>query len=62
MKKVWVHASFKLVDPEHKRPDHRRVIMFSAITPIDELNDSLKKIEELIIDGYVISEMWVTSA
>jgi len=62
MSKVWVHARFILVDPEHKRPDRRKSIIFSMANEMSEVEASLMIIEKLISEeGYVISEMWVTS-
>lgn len=58
---VWVHARFRLVDLEHKKPDRRKAITFSIATPIVEIEANLKTIEKLISDGYVIERMWVTS-
>ena len=59
---VWVHARFKLVDPEHKKPDRRKSIIFSLANEMSEVEASLMVIEKLISEeGYVISEMWVTS-
>ena len=61
MSKVWVHARFKLVDPEHKKPDRRKSIIFSVAVEISGIEEMLREIEELINVGYVIAEMWVTS-
>lgn len=58
---VWVHARFTLVDPEHKKPDRRKSIVFSMANEMSEVEASLVEIEKLIREGYVISEMWVTS-
>lgn len=60
-KKVWVHARFKLVDPEHKKPDRKKAIIFSIAVEMSVIEEGLKAIEEIINDGYIISEMWVTS-
>lgn len=60
-KRVFVHARFTLVDPSHKRPDRRKAITFSIADHIDIIEMELKAIEKLINEGYIISEMWVTS-
>ena len=61
MTKVWVHVNFKLVDPEHRKPDRRKAITISVAELIGEIAENLRAIEKLINEGYVITEMRVIS-
>lgn len=61
MTKVWVHVNFKLVDPEHRKPDRRKAVTISIAELIDVIEGNFRAIEKLIKEGYVITEMRVVS-
>jgi len=61
MKKIWIHVKFKLIDPEHKKPDRHKAVTFSIAELIEEIEENLKAIEKLINEGYIIEEMRVVS-
>lgn len=62
MKIIWIHIKFKLVDPQHKKPDRTRIILITPAMILDELLVRARGIEALINEGYVIEEMKVTDA
>lgn len=59
---IWVNVRFKLVDPEHKKPDRRKSIIISAAMDMEVIEQTFKSIESLVnTKGYVVEEMVVIS-
>lgn len=57
---VWIQITFQLVDPQYRRPDVIRGILFSPVISMNELLDKFREIQILIREKkYIINDVRV---